>query len=472
MTFARSSLFSVALVALVGTTGLLVARGDELGAAAVASTPLLALFVMRAHAIVARQPSALVIASAVWVMAIASAFVWRGRSTTQLYADPLDGAALVRVALIAATLWLAAATIVQFGIPRRVPLPLRLLAGYAAVACVAALTSPHLLNAGYRVVEVIAGVVAAIAAMTLLGRNAGRMMLRVSMDVVTILVLVIWAEAILLPGRAWIRTLGNIPYTLNGYMPSFSSNTVGVFGGLLALWSLAQLLGRRSGSAARSWSLLPPGLGLFLGVATLVASQYRTGFIGVAAGTIALLLVQRRYRLVLMLGLALAVAVAYLGVNQVESKATQAFEKGQPELLHTLNSRTVYWHAAFHLVEQRPLAGWGLNVGGRQALVAIGDDETGGVHGTWPQALVDTGILGALFLLGAFVSALVIAARAAFAAPQNARAAAVLAMLIFLAVRSLTGPTIDSFNELFPVFLALVLAAAAARDSAGAPRRT
>jgi hypothetical protein len=41
-------------------------------------------------------------------------------------------------------------------------------------------------------------------------------------------------------------------------------------------------------------------------------------------------------------------------------------------------------------------------------------------------------------------------------------------------VRSITGPTIDSFNELFPVFLALVLAAAAARDSAhvGAPRTT
>ena len=463
----RTPLHLVSILALACAVAFLLATGHMLASAVVALAPMVVFAFQRAQTAIAQRPRALLIATTFWVASIASAFVWRDRSTTQLYSNPLDGAALLRVGLIALTIWLAAATLAQLGIREPVPLPIVFLGAYAVVATVAAAVSPHKLNAGYRVVEVVAGVLAALAAMSLLRQQAGRLMLRVTINLITILVVVIWIEALLFPHRAWTPEFGTLRYTLNGYLPSFSSNTVGVFGGILLLWSLAQLLENRSTGWSRWWSLLPPWPGFALGVATLVASQYRTGILGAIAAATTMLLARRRYRLVVALGLIFALAVAYVGTGRVQSKASEAFAKGQPQLVHSLDSRTVYWNASLRLAEQRPLFGWGLNVGGREALESIGQDDTAGVHGTWPQALVDTGVTGVLCLFSAFVAALVTAVRVVIRNPWDPLGGAVLAMLIFLAIRSITGPTVDSFNELFPLFTALAITAAQIRP----PRR-
>jgi O-antigen ligase len=463
MTF-RISAAAASLFAVSSLVGLLVASGHLFAAVAVAIAPLVFVAVARSQAFVASRPREVVVVAALWTTAIASTFVWRGRSTTQLYSNPLDTAALARVALIAVTLCLACAALLERRRSQKVPVPIILLGVYALVGAVSALGSPEPLNAAYRVVEIVAGIGAAVAALALLGPAAGRRALAMTMNIVSLLLIVVWIEAAVFPGHVWEPTLGLLRYTLNGYLPSYSSNTVGVFAGLLALWSLAQLL-PGSPRRERRWSILPPWAGLILGLVTLVATQYRTGIIGFLAAGIAVMVVQRRYKLVLLLIVVLGLTVGFIGFDKISSTATGAFAKGHPDNVHTLDSRTVYWHASWKLTKERPLFGWGLNVGGRLALVSLGDDNTAGVHGTWPQALVDTGIVGFLALLAAFLSALGLGVRAASRAPNMPLAAAVLGMLTFLAIRSLTGPTLDSFNELFPIFVALVLAASAVRSN-------
>jgi O-antigen ligase len=459
----------VSLIAAPSLVGLLIARGDLLLAVAIAIAPLVVVAVGWSRQFVASRPREVVLVSTFWTTAIASSFVWRGRSTTQLYANPLDTAALVRVALIALTISLAALALLERRRRFRIPVPIVLLGVYAGIGALSALGSPEPLNAGYRVIEILAGVAAAAAALALLGPAAGRRVLAASMNIISILVIVMWVEAAVFPNRAWEPTLGVLPYTLDGYLPSFSSNTVGVFGGLLAIWSLAQLLPGFARNESR-WSVLAPFAGLPLGLVTLVAAQYRTGMIGFLAAAIAVMLVQGRYKFVLLLVLALALTVGFVGFDKVSSSTTAAFAKGQNSRnVRTLDSRTIYWHAAWKLTKERPVFGWGLNVGGRMALVSLGDEDTPGVHGTWPQALIDTGVIGFCALLAAFVGAVAMAARAAIRAPNVPLAAAVLGMLMFLAMRSLTGPTVDSFNELFPVFVALVLTAAGFRSAAQRP---
>jgi O-antigen ligase len=250
---------------------------------------------------------------------------------------------------------------------------------------------------------------------------------------------------LIVPTRAWSPTVSAIPYELHGYLPQYSSNTVGLFGGLLALYGLAE-----AGRTRRANTLALVG-----GLATLVASQYRTGIVAfIVAGLFVLW--ERRRGCVAVLLIAAVPIVVGLGWGRVSAQSTQIFEKGRPELVGSLDSRTVYWHAAGPFIRQRPLLGWGLNVESRRVLASLGDQTTSTIHSTWVEALLGTGIVGASLLALAFVSAL----RQALRSRASPLGLAVAGMLAFICVRSITGTTVEIFDIGFILFLALAFTAA------------
>jgi O-antigen ligase len=439
------------LAAIVGLVSLLswaLVTGHLLPSAAIAIAPLVTFGLISLGATLSELHVGQRRFVFLWSALVISTFVWRDRTTTQLDTNPLDSAGLVRVVLIAlAALMLFAWLPAMVTAVRRVPLPLRFYGLYLAVALLSAVLSPLPLQALYRVAELSVGLFAVLVAPVLFGENAGERILNVVMATISLILALVWIEALLMPARAWLHVYfyGFIPVQLHGAVPDFPSNTVGMLGGLLALWGL---------SIKRGNPFLRHGASL-LGIATLVATGYRTGLIGLLLAGGLILWLRRRFGWTLLAVTAVVVILAALGTSGLEATGEKAISHGQTRSqLQTLDSRTFYWNEAQTLVAQRPALGWGLNVGSREALVSLGEDSTSSLHSTWFEALVGTGYTGLVCLVLAFISALFCAWRVC----DHPIGPSIVAMLLFLLVRSVTGTTIELFNIPFLIFGALVVA--------------
>lgn len=424
------------------------ASGHVVLAAVAAAIPLAAVTAAGGLSRLSQFPVQERMVGIVCVLLVSSTFVWRTRTTQALETNPLDSAGLLRVALVATAGLLAFVFLLSADfVPRRIPTPLRFLGAYVVVAALSALSSPLPLQALYRALELGAGFLAVLVALVLLGDRAGSIIVRLLMIAVGVIVSLVWVEAFLFPTRAWVPSVSVVPYELQGFLPSFSSNSVGTFGALLAIWGLARPLTGRRG-------ILLADLTLVLGLVTLLATQYRTGIVGflIAGGVVAW---HRRRRLFVAMSVATVFVVMFVGLNEIRAQTQTAFAKGRPELVGNLNSRVVYWRAAEPVIRERPILGWGLNVASRRVLVSLGQDRTSTIHGTWIEALLGTGILGAGLLAAALLTGL----RYAWRARRQPAGIAIVGMIGFLLVRSITGSTVEIFDISFLIFAALALAA-------------
>jgi O-antigen ligase len=426
-----------------------VSFGHPILAGIVATLPLVAFALGQGLAFLSRVTLRARMIGLVCLLLLASTFVWRTRTTQALDTNPLDKAAMVRIAFVALAALCAFAFLFSPELrPIQMPLALKLLGAYIVTAALAALSSPLPLQALYRVFELSCGFLAIYVAFVLLGDRAGPLVIRLLMGAIGVIVAVIWLEALLVPTRAWSPTVSVVaPYELQGYLPSYSTNAVGTFGALLAIWGLA-----RPGTARRSgyWATAA----LIGGLVTLVAAQYRTGIVGFVAAAVLILWYRRRVLLTAVL-VVLASAAMFVGWSHVSADANRVFSKGRPELVGNLDSRTLYWHAARPLIAERPIYGWGLNVGSRRVLVSLGDNVTSTIHSTWVEAVLGTGFVGASFLALAFLTAL----GRAWQSRQTRLGLAITAMLVFMIVRSLTGTTTEIFDFGFMVFASLAFSA-------------
>jgi O-antigen ligase len=424
----------------------LLASSHVVLAGIVASLPLLTLVTVRGVASIARR-GAVAFVGVVWFALFASTFVWRTRSTQELDANPLDTAGRIRVALVVLAGLLAAIALCWPRASRpRIPLALSLLAAYIAIGYVSALGSPLPLQAGYRAFELSIGMLAALAGLMLLGPRAGEVLLRLMIGLVAASVAVIWIEAIAVPHAAWAHTVSAFPYELQGYLPQYSSNSVGTLGGLLGLYGLARPSASRRGQIFAT-------VALAVGAFTLLAAQYRTGILAflVAGSAVAW---YRQKLTFAVLWIVVALAISAVGVAPTVAHAKQIFSKGRPELVGTLDDRTVYWHASKPLIRERPYLGWGLNVGSRRVLVSLGKSDISTIHSTWIEALLGTGFIGTFFLAAAYAAAVARAWRVR----AHPLGAAVFGLLLFYCVRTITGPTTEIFDIGFLFFAALICA--------------
>ena len=445
-------------VAAAGAVAFGVAAERLRPAAAAAFLPLLVVMLGGAFGAVARAPASLRRIAFVLGLLVASTFVWRTRTTVALDSNPLDAAALVRVALVVAAGVAAVILASHQPLTRALPASLRLLGAYVAVAAISGLASPLPLQGSYRAFELGVGFLAAVTAMSLLQERSPAIVVRFLVRVLGAILAVVWIESLVVPARAWSPSVSVLPYELQGYLPQYSSNTVGLLGGLLALYGLAE-----AGSSRRA-----SGLALVAGLVTLVASQYRTGIVAFIAVGLLVLLKRHPARVAVLAVAAVPVVVAF-GWGRLSEQSVEVFGKGRPELVGSLDSRTVYWRAAEPFIHQRLLLGWGLNVESRRVLASLGDQTTSTIHSTWVEALLGTGVVGTGLLALAFISGL----RQAVRARGSPLGLAVAAMLAFMFIRSITGTTVEIFDIGFLLFVALAFAAAqlewSAASSPGSP---
>jgi O-antigen ligase len=319
------------------------------------------------------------------------------------------------------------------------------------MAFISAAASPLPFHSAYRAGELAVAFVAIVAAVALFGERAGHMLVRLALGTVAALTGLVWFEAFAMPSQAWIysRSTFGVPYIIHGVLPQFSSNTVGSFGALLAIWGMAS-------PGETHTERIVARLAVPVGLATVVAAQYRTGIIGVLLCGAVILWFRGRYAITFV---ALVAGLVLVGLNAQAifvSGAENVISRGQSStLVYSLDSRTTFWKASIPFIEQRPLDGWGLNAGSRKVLANLGRSDTSTIHGTWVEAALGTGVIGAGVLALAMLSAL----RLAWRVRRHPLGLAIFGMLIFYLVRSLTGSTIELFDSPFLLFAALVVGA-------------
>jgi O-antigen ligase len=388
-----------------------------------------------------------------------STLVFRGRSADELAYSPLDPAAQFRVLCVALAMILSALALISrpLAVPsngRATSLPIRLFFLYVVVVFLGAPQSFSLALTGYRGVELLAGVMIVVGARHLVGDEAGDRIGAVLYWFTVGLLLSVWVGYVIAPQQAIVYLANQeapIPFQIRGLFPSYSANGVGTLGVLLTFWSLGRL--RRIASPRRSQQMLAYAVAA-LGLLSLVFAQYRTGYGAFVVGLLVYLLLGRRWLLATGILLVMVAVIAKSPSTFLEQAEPFLLRGQSTEQASTLSSRVDFWTAAVPVWEESPLIGKGLLTGTRfEVLAPLGYTYTSGIHSTWVEALVGTGVIGLVLLFSSF---LITYKRAYLRALRSADLVPVL-LLTVLGVRSLTGNTFETFSFQGIIFLWLAL---------------
>ncbi|MGH2530231.1 MAG: O-antigen ligase family protein [Actinomycetota bacterium] len=381
---------------------------------------------------------------------LASGLVFRLRGTEEILDNPLDTAGLFRVAFLGLALFLAAVGFIngrQSGIRSR---PFRLYALYAATTLFGVAGSPVPLLTIFHAGELFITLFVFVAAVRSAGPEAP---LRIEATIYwfqVILMGTVWLSIILFPAQAITPVNSPIPWQIQGVFPAVPSNGVGTLGAILALWSLGRFL---SPVAERSSPRLSLGIAA-AGFVTLVAAQYRTGYVAFAVGLFILLALRRRAVLAAFV-LAAGVGLVLLGQGFAEEAEPLLLRGQSPQEASQLSSRLEWWSLAIPVWQESPLVGRGLLTATRfEVLGEIGREETSTIHSTWVEALVGTGVVGITFLAASF---LVLLRRAIRCALAPAGRIVPLIVLTVVAIRSVTGTTFEASGRSLLILLVFAL---------------
>jgi O-antigen ligase len=381
---------------------------------------------------------------------LASGLVFRIRATEEIADNPLDAAGLFRVAGLGLALFLAAVAFLngrQSGIHSR---PFRLYAVYATATLFGVASSAVPLLTLFHAGELLITLLVFIAAVRSAGPEAPPRIEATLYWFQVVLMGGVWVSVILFPGQAIVPVDSPIPWQIQGVFPALASNGVGTLGAILALWSLGRFLSPAAERSSPRVSLAIAAAGFL----TLVAAQYRTGYVAFVVGLLILLALRRRPVLV---GLMLAAGVGLVILGQgLADEAQPLLLRGQsPAQASQLSSRLGWWSHAIPVWQESPVFGRGLLTATRfEVLSEIGREETSTIHSTWIEALVGTGVVGIAFLAASFLVLLGRAIRNAMAAAGRV---VPLVVLTVLAIRSATGTTFEASGRSVLIFLAFAL---------------
>ena len=372
---------------------------------------------------------------------MASTLVFRQRTATELASDPLDLAGQFRVLSLLGAFSLSCVSMLsrRFNL-RGVPAAGWLIVAYVAVVPLGTIEAVSVSLVMFKWVELATFVVVWFG-LTRAFPGESSVPLRHFGIGIGVLIGMVLAGIVLFPSQTVIAADAVIPVQLRAELPNMSANDVGSLGLIVAAFGL----GARRINA---------GL-VALGLALLLASQYRTGYVAFVAMVVTVLVLRRAATArVLLVGLAVALPLA-AQTSQVQS----VWLRNQESLdsMSTLTGRTVWWGEAIDVADRSPLVGIGLSSGVRfEVLQAKFNGLTSSIHSTWVEAYVGTGLLG----VGLLALAAVLAALSAFRRVVWDGYLLPAVLMTMLLVKSITGSTFEIGGQLFLLFLLTVSAAA------------
>ena len=385
-----------------------------------------------------------------------SSLVFRIRDTTSLSTNPLDAAGLFRLACIGGAALLCVMALLQSDIKGglaslRTARPLWLYAAYIVVICLGITRSVYPLLTAFHAVNIVVSLLVVLTAyLTMADRGLDRLEKTIFWFIVAH-VATAWLGVVVFPSEA-LRAASPFPFRIEGVMPALSSDRLGEYGCLLFFWAYASRNGLLRDRVVASHRIAF-GLECF-GIVSLLAAQYRTGYIAFGVGVLVLLAL--RDRVVLASGIALCGFIVIRFGQTLFAPLFAFVLRGQGvNVASSLSGRTNLWAAAIPIWKQSPIIGGGIETASRfLVLDSLGRGYTGSVHGSWIEALVGTGIVG-ITLLAATVALCLY--RGYLLAARGGRLVPIMVLTV-LAVRSITGSSFETFGMESMLFLAMLMA--------------
>ena len=334
-----------------------------------------------------------------WVALFFSGLTWRVRSAVEIYAEPLDVYALVRIGVVGAVGLVALARILTTDAEALDALrrpAIAFLSAFAVFGLFTTLWSVYPEWTLYKSVEYLVDILVLLVVLSRLRSLSDVARLaNVTWLCLGMLVVSVWAGVVAAPGIAILRHVGPLGMQIQGVWPALSANTVGDLGAILAVVGLHRILTRKTLRGV--WASVAA-----LGVVTALFAQSRSPLIALVAGGLLVFVLERKALSLVGAG----VLAALVSTSSFVAVIVEYMRRGQSaEMLTTLSGRVYFWKYLWELFLASPVAGYGAYAGGRFAvLAAMGYALTSSVHNSYLEVMIGTGIVGLFLLVGALVS--------------------------------------------------------------------
>jgi O-antigen ligase len=336
-----------------------------------------------------------------WLIMVASNFVFRTRDIGTVQENPLDLAAAYRISLVGIT----AFTLIVRLVLRRPPWLQSLFRGLVGIMAVFALVCvlstvwsfnpPWTL---YKSLEYLVDIslLAAVLA-TVHSTESYETLLNWTWVICGLLVAVAWLEAPIWPEEALEGAGGYmggpLRFRLSGVYPGQGFNMLGTYGAILATIAICRLMPAAGRRFDRAWYMML----LALGFVTMIFAQTRSAIGGFVVGVLLVFIFTNRVRLGVILGAASAVVLALTGGGRV---VMDFLQRGQSqEQLASLSGRLEWWGVAWEAFKRHPLTGYGAFTSGLSIFPKLGVKEVTPLHSDYVETLVGIGIWGPLFII-------------------------------------------------------------------------
>ena len=390
------------------------------------------------------------------LLIVLSGLTFRLRDVQDIDAAPVDGSALLRIALECVVALVLLFRLASGGIswPRfAFRGPTAFLSTFVLLSAASAFWSVRPGWTFYKSWEYgvdIAFVAALVAALPLAAKY--KALFNWMWLLIGLAVLAAWVGAIIAPNEAFsYGQQGIFPIPeLSGVWPLQAANSVGDLGALLSVVALARLfLTARGRSKQRVYWVL-----LVVGLVTMFVAQCRTSIAGFLFGTLLLFTLTGRIGAGILLGSASGLVAMFAGL--AAPVWTYLTRSQQQQQLLSLSGRLDWWTAAWAKIVERPLIGWGGFAGGR-FLILTGESAAADIHSSFVETLLDTGVPGLLLLLLALAGTWWILWRGArsrlLAVAARSQSIECLAVLGLLSVRSLFSSTLIAHSYVTIIFI-------------------
>jgi len=377
-----------------------------------------------------------------WLIMVASNFVFRTRDIGSVQENPLDAWAAYRIGLVGITAFVLLIRLVLkrphwmgslfHGLPGVV-------ATFALICILSTVWSFNPPWTLYKSIEYLIDIslLAAILA-TVSSLESYESLMDWTWIICGLLVTVAWIEAPIWPEEALEGSGGYmggpLQYRLSGVYPGQGYNMLGTYGAILATIAICRLLPTAAKKIDRAWYLVLLGLG----VITMVFAQTRSAIGGFLVGVILALIFTKRVKLIALFAAIGGVIFAFTGAGNL---MTEFLERGQTtEQLASLSGRLEWWGVAWEAFKQHPLTGYGAFTSGMSVFPKLGVKEITPLHSDYVETLVGIGMWGPLLiiigLIGTWWILLRSTRRFAFASKEYQLAVEAIAVLGVLTVRT------------------------------------
>jgi len=243
-----------------------------------------------------------------------------------------------------------------------------------------------------------------------------------------------------------------------------SSNNIGYLSALTATVALDRMLRGVGGRALMSAVFL-------MSIFAAVCAQGRTGLLCFLLGVVIVLLIHRRFKLVLV-GAGVASILLVTFSQEILAYLLRGEQAGS---LQTLSGRTLVWQAAWDSFVERPLFGSGFGVGSRYLFLtnlAGAAMELSSAHNGFMELLTGVGLIGLVPWAASLLWTIANAFRAAVRGKYPSPAAIIPMMFVITVMSSGAGGWFDFMLGYFLCCVAFLQRSPSARsrESPGAPR--